>query len=348
MGLQVVPGFIGQVGYAHPAEMMRNQMAAHAGRRTGAFRYNDFAATPSAVAMQMAIGAGDGFLQGTEQNTQGGYYAWSNASENIAWPAAAGSPRVDSLILRVIDTQYGSDAATPQALWQVVSGTPAGSPVKVPDVSFASGGPFYRPGAWWRVLDVQVPAGATNLAAGTLTHYRKYARIGRHTMALSTDYPTDAQIGDSVTSLGPTDTGQKFHYDGTSWVLESTPGWVDYSPLVYTNMSTTPASISRSITYARYRKMGKTVDVVFSLTANATTTGGCGVQMPFECAPLRLLNVGTFLVMGSSAPSPQAAVAAFLDTPNRDKITSTTYTSAFQDVTLSGQSLRGSVRYECV
>lgn len=220
MGLQTVPAVLGS-SISHPVQLFRNQQAAAAGRRTGAFRYNDFALTPSGSAMQLAIGAGDGFLMGTEQNTQGGYYAWSNASENIVWPAASGSPRIDSLVLRIIDTNYGTDAATPQALWEVVQGTPSGSPVQVPDINFASGGGNYRPGAWWRMANFLVPNGTTNLAAATLTHQRKYARLGRNVLCLSTDMPTDAQLGDTAFLLDKPNV--RAWYSGTAWLNDDKP-----------------------------------------------------------------------------------------------------------------------------
>lgn len=225
MGLQTAPGYIGQGGFQTPVELDRNFVAALAGRRTGAFRYNDFALTPSGAAMQMTIARGEAVILGNASSTtQGGYFAWSDASEVINWPASAGSPRIDSLILRVIDTQYGVDAGGNQAVWQVVSGTPSGSPVAVADSAFAVGGPNYRPGAWWRVADVLIPASVTNLSTATITYTRKYARINRHTFALSTDLPTDKQLGDTVSVIDQA--GKLLIWDGNQWRgPEDAGGW---------------------------------------------------------------------------------------------------------------------------
>src|SRR3954469_13008509 len=105
MTLQAVAGWLGQTGLQHPASLYRNMLAAIVGRRSGFFRYNDFTLTPSASTMQLTIGRGDAFLMGTEGvTTQGGYFVWNNADETLAFPAAVSLPRIDSLILRVIDT----------------------------------------------------------------------------------------------------------------------------------------------------------------------------------------------------------------------------------------------------
>lgn len=218
MTLQAVAGFLGQVGLQHPAKLYRNMNAGLAGRRTGAFRYGDFALTPSGSGMSLTIGAGDAVLMGTETATdQGGYYVYNNANEVLAWPASTSLPRVDSLILRVIDTDYGSDPATSKATWEVVSGTPAASPTAVADSAFAPAGSYYHPGAWWRVADFTVPASSTNLAAATLSHKQKYARIGGHTICLNSDKPSDARLGDTATLIDVTGSGQWVYYTGSAW-----------------------------------------------------------------------------------------------------------------------------------
>ena len=243
MTLQAVAGFLGQSGLQHPALLYRNFAGALAGKRTGAFRYNDFALVPSGSAMSLQIAAGDAVVMGTENTTtQGGYYVWNNTNETLSWPAAAGQPRVDSLILRVIDTDYGVDAAGSKATWEIVSGTPAASPVAVADSAFAPAGAFYHPGAWWRVADFTVPASATNLAAATLDHKRKYARIGRRALVLSTDIPGSPNPGDQITILDGTTPGLTLTYSQGNFVLPETvvpwitfpyaAGWADGSSLI--------------------------------------------------------------------------------------------------------------------
>jgi hypothetical protein len=218
MTLQAVAGFLGQAGLQHPANLYRNLVASLSGRRTGAFTYDDFALIPSGSSMNLTIGPGEGVLLGTEAvTTQGSYYVWNNANEVISWPASTTLPRVDSLILRVIDTDYGTDAAGSKATWEVVSGTPAASPSAVADSAFAPAGAFYHPGAWWRVADFTVPASSTNLAAATMNHKRKYARVGRRTQALGSDFPSDAHLGDMVSRIDG-DPGSEYAFNGSAWI----------------------------------------------------------------------------------------------------------------------------------
>jgi hypothetical protein len=176
MALQTVPAFIGQSGYQHPVELFRNLVGSLTGNGKGLVGANTgFALTPSGSAMQMTVAAGAAVIDGNESTSQGSYYVWSPSSEVLAWPAASAQPRIDSLILRVIDTQYGSDASSPQALWQIVQGTPSGSPSAQPDIEFEAGGDFHRPGAWWRMANVLVEAADTNMAATTITDLRVMA-----------------------------------------------------------------------------------------------------------------------------------------------------------------------------
>lgn len=218
MALQAVAGFLGQSGLQHPANLYRNLVGSLGGKRTGAFRYDDFALIPSGAGMSLNIQAGEAIIMGTEAvTTQGGYYVWNNTTETLSWPAAVSLPRVDSLILRVIDTDYGADAAGSKAVWEVVSGTPAASPTAVADSAFAPAGAFYHPGAWWRVADFTVPASASNLAAASLNHRRKYTRIGRKTIALGIDLPTDSSLGEKAVRIDG-DPGAEYVYNGSFWV----------------------------------------------------------------------------------------------------------------------------------
>lgn len=230
MTLQAVAGFLGQSGIQHPANLYRNLVGALGGKRSGFFRYGDFDLGPSGGAMTLNIGAGDAVLMGTESvTTQGGYYVWNNANEVINFPASVSLPRIDSLILRVIDTDYGADPAGSKATWEVVSGTPAASPTAVADSAFAPAGAFYHPGAWLRVADFTVGASISNLASATLNHKRKYARIGRRTLCLSSDMPSDAQAGDVATVIDGSNAWVSYTYNGSAWVLPERSGsWTTF------------------------------------------------------------------------------------------------------------------------
>ena len=348
MTLQAVAGFLGQAGIQHPAMLYRNFVSAMGGRRSGAIRYDDFVITPSASAMSITVGRGDAVLMGTEGvSTQGAYYVWNNATETIAMPAAAANPRYDSLILRVIDTDYGSDPAGSKATWEVVSGTPAGSPTPVADSAFAAAGAFYHPGAWLRVADILVPASVTNLSTATVVNKRKYARVGRHTMVLAADYPADAVQGDTVTQLDGTDAGLLFHYNGSAWHQLSMPAWQNFTPTLYNNVNTTPASIAYTLEYAKYVKLGKTVHAMASVIATpSSSTNGVGLSLPLAAAT-RYYNIGSSAIIGTSAPAGQVGIALMGPNAGNNIVLGAVSTGgAFLDLTAASQRVRYSVTYD--
>lgn len=119
-------------------------------------------------------------------------------------------------------------------------------------------------------------------------------------------------------------------------------GWTTFSPNVYTNMGTTPSTISRTVTVAKYRQLGKVVWAFADCTLNATTTNGVGIALPVPAAQ-RQLNCGTCALFGSSTPSDQSGIAAMAST--LDRLVVVAYSNGFRDAT-STQSLRYSVCYE--
>lgn len=214
MGLQTVPAYIGQAAYQHPVELDRNILEGIFGR-TGLMRLGDFAVAPTATAQQVSIAPGRAFLLGAESLQQGGYVAWSDQTENKVFGPPSGQPRIDSLILRVVDTQYGSDPGAPRAEWDVVAGVASGSPSARADSDFNTGGGFYKPGAWYRVADVRINPGDTVIPGGQITHNLRYTRTSRaHFLARSTDTISDQAIGDS---RWDTDTGTERVWNGTVW-----------------------------------------------------------------------------------------------------------------------------------
>lgn len=312
MTLQVVAGWLGQAGVQHPANLYRNMLAALVGRKSGWFRGGDFALTPSASAMSLNIGRGDAFLMGTEGiSTQGGYYVWNNATETLAWPAATTLPRIDSLILRVIDTDYGSDAAGSKATWEVVSGTPAASPVRVPDSAMAAAGAYYHPGAWMRVADFTVPASASNLAAASSVVGTNFVRLGRPQLVSSYGQePGDPQNGDLVQYTGGAHNGVLFNYGQGSWSPAGFRDWQTWTPVVRNNaLSGTPGTISSTVDHARYKQIGDMVFYQFALTVNAAASNGASISLPVASNTVRTHHSGNLYVFGASAPTDQVGVA---------------------------------------
>lgn len=168
MTLQSAPAYISQTGYQHPAELMRNLSKYFTGSASGLFSVNDFVVTPTGTAQQFSIGPGGASIVGVENNSQGAYFAWSEASENLTLTAPSGSPRWDTVLLRVADPQYGVIPGAIGAYWDIISGTPAGSPTVLSDSNFLNGGSFYVPGGWFRLADIRVNPSDTTIPASQI------------------------------------------------------------------------------------------------------------------------------------------------------------------------------------
>ena len=217
MGLKVEPAYIGQTGYLHPVELDRNLLEGIFSR-TGGMRLGDFQASTGVGTRAVAISAGRAFLLGAENAQQGGYVAWSDATETFLLAAGVGNPRIDTIVLRVIDDQYGSISGSPRAEFEVVQGVAAASPTARVDSDFNVGGSFYKPGAWWRVADCRVNVGDTTIPSGQITTNNRYVRVpGGKVMCLSTSRPSDPLLGDRIQEI---DTGLAYDYDGSAWVLD--------------------------------------------------------------------------------------------------------------------------------
>lgn len=205
MGLQATPAYARVL--SHPEITLRNVHRAMFGGRSGICRYGDFAIAPTGTSRQFSIGPGRAYVHGQENSSQGGYIAWSDASENQVLAAASASPRIDTLLLRIYDEQYGTlPSGTSRAQWDIVQGTPGASPAVLPDSSFLTGGANYVPGAWMRVADFRTNPGDTTIPAGQIYLPNSYVRVpGADTIinasASTTGFggrPTDGVDGETV------------------------------------------------------------------------------------------------------------------------------------------------------
>lgn len=228
MTLKTVPLWIplqqdGTTPVQHPAELLRTLNRAIT-PRSGVVRppsaltttnaLGDFAATVVPAAMQLTLAPGSVFVYGRENTLQsfGAYYAYGEASETISWPAASGANRMDSLILRITDPQYGSIGGNPLgAYWDAVAGSSAAAR---PDSDFLSGGSQYIPGAWLRMYDILVPASATQLTQANVAFKAGYANTLGYTPFQSTAQPTGLYVGEPGYEV---DTGWRYTWNGTLW-----------------------------------------------------------------------------------------------------------------------------------
>lgn len=220
MTLQAVPAFIaadsGGTPIQHPVELMRN-LIAYLATRSGMVRPGDFAATVVASQMQLTVAAGAAVLLGAESATQGAYFAWSDAAETLAWPAASSQDRYDTLVLRVRDPQYGTITGSADSDWNIVQGTPGASPTPVTDASFAAAGANYVPGAWLRVYDILVPANATQLTQGNVTQKAQYCGLLGFTLATSfSGLPASPRQGER---------GYTMDTDKVYYAVGASPSW---------------------------------------------------------------------------------------------------------------------------
>lgn len=173
MGLQTTAAYfnLDSVGAAfqHPVELDRNVlMGAYGRNRSGRLRPDDFAVTPTGVNQQVSLSSGRAFLLGKETAQQGGYFAWSDAAVTATLAAPSANPRIDTILLRVYDNQYGTITGNPRAQIDIIQGTPGASPSVTADSAFNTGGGSWVPGAWYRLADIRVNPGDTVVPSGQI------------------------------------------------------------------------------------------------------------------------------------------------------------------------------------
>jgi hypothetical protein len=213
MGLQAVPLYIGESGFQNPVENDRNALE-FLYQRTGLIRPGHFVVAPTGTARQVSVSSGGAVLLGADSSTQGAYLVWSDATDNYTFAAAVGNPRIDTLVMRAVDKQYGSDPGISRAEIEIVQGVAASSPVARADSYFNTGGAAYKPGAWYRLADVRINVVDGVLPAGQITQTKQYVRVGGRNICTSTTRPTDPQPGDEVYE---TDTDLVRVYNGSGW-----------------------------------------------------------------------------------------------------------------------------------
>ncbi len=176
MPLKASAAYVGASAFETLIETDRQLIRRLFGSRPGFIEPSDFLVTPG-TGLAVNISPGGYVLRHRENNSQGFYFAWSDDPETLPWPTASTEPRIDTLLLRVADPQYGTVSGAVGARWDILQGTPAATPLTIDDATINS---TYRvPGAWERVVDVLVPAGATSFVPGNIGHRdRKTALTG--------------------------------------------------------------------------------------------------------------------------------------------------------------------------
>jgi hypothetical protein len=158
---------------SHPAENDRLTTQA-LWATTGIINSSSLAVTQnSPVGMSVIIAGGWAAIVGTTQANMGTYVGYNDAPTVVAITTANPSnPRIDLICMTVQDAYY--TGASNNVIFQVVAGTPAGSPV-VPSV----------PANSIALAEVAVAAGALSITTGNITDRR---------VAVTTNIPESGDI----------------------------------------------------------------------------------------------------------------------------------------------------------
>lgn len=188
MTLKQIPWAMTNAGAAtNPAERVRQAHQSHVGG-TGVENSAALAVTALATPnMSVNVAAGGVWIAGTLGSTtsqsanasaqttygapatftsQGSYYDYNDATVNLPIAAAnATNPRIDLVVATVQDADYSGTAN--QAILQVITGTPASSPVAPP-----------VPASSLVLAQIAVAANATTITAGNITDTRPVSGFG--------------------------------------------------------------------------------------------------------------------------------------------------------------------------
>lgn len=121
--------------------------------------------------MSVDVAVGDGLL--LRPSGDYGFWGWTTATENVVMTAAnPTNPRIDTVVAWV-DTSVTTtgSANSPNALkFQIMAGTPGGSPVAMSDVTIQS--TLGAAVAWIKLATINVAAGSTNVVNANISDVR--------------------------------------------------------------------------------------------------------------------------------------------------------------------------------
>lgn len=183
------------------------------GSGTTMISITDLQVTPGA-GHTVNVGAGKALVrEKTTPLVRGAYFFQADAIEaSVALPVPDTQPFYAAVVARVTDPQYGTVTGNVGARIDVIKGTPAASPVVVPDATIDA--VTNTPGGWIRLADVRINTGDTGaIPSGQFTDTRKPGGFGE-IRCLRINRPASPLVGTSIYEM---DTKMKRTWDGTRW-----------------------------------------------------------------------------------------------------------------------------------
>jgi hypothetical protein len=247
--------------------------------------FGSFKVVPVAGMHQVSVGRDGGgaglnraFLLGRDAaHSQGMYHVWSVDTEIVNLPAPLSNPYIATVILRATDPQYGTIVGAVGGRIDVISGTPASSPVAVSDAAIQALTGAY--GGWTRLADIRINTGDTGaIPVGQITDTRipVQDRAGDPISCLSTARPpivTHRLIHERDTgAIGISHAGEWLMFD-TRW--QAYPAGAQQLSAI--------SSIGNGVMRSRYKRNGKSIDIEGFFFRGSTTVvlaGGFAWQLP--------------------------------------------------------------------
>lgn len=218
---------IGSPGFQTLVQTDRQFITGIFGNGSFVLREGDFSVTPNSLSHAVDISAGKAILAGGNATDQGSYFAWSDSGETIAWPAPSANPRIDTLVLRVADPQYGTVTGATGARWDIIQGVPTASPAARSDTEINT--TFFVPGAWLRIADIRLDSSDTGVIPGGKFYKRQVARTtnivdtnnadaGGTTSTTFTASLTGASTNASATFVAPISGAVELDFSAVAWL----------------------------------------------------------------------------------------------------------------------------------
>jgi hypothetical protein len=226
---------------SHPAENDRlTTQALYA--TTGIIGASSLAVTPNSPAgMSVIVATGWAAIVGTTQSNMGTYVAYNDAPNTLTVTTAnPTNPRIDIVVVTVQDAYY--TGAFNDVIFQVIAGTPAGSPTAPA-----------TPANSIKLADIAVGAGVTSITAANITDQR--VDVTTNLPAPQLNFAVNTQTGTTYTTV-LSDNGKLVTQSNASSIVTTIPpnSSVDYS-------------VGSQITFARYG------------AGSLTIQGGAGVTI---------------------------------------------------------------------